>query len=204
MKHGIVIFCAAIFLALATSSASASAFSLFGFTISAAPQSQNTVSDSNAKSAVNTFLSDAEQEINNSCHQYSNHQYEVCFAYIYNSSLTDLVPYYKYVHSSSNSLARYVSYRLGSRYVGLANQTIASRVAYWPPGNFEVSTPSIRILAVHANLAANTATLHTMETWKVTTQAGRVVYTETDTPHTINMKRVPSYVLHKWVVTEIY
>lgn len=137
------------------------------------------------------------------CARYRNHVYEVCSAYIFNSSLAVLVPYYKYVHNGNTALERYVSYRLGSRYTGQANTLMKNRVAHWPAGTMEVGVPTIHISSVHSSLATNTATLVTSETWHVTTQSGRPVYQENNRRHVITMHRVPSYILHKWVVTNI-
>jgi len=137
------------------------------------------------------------------CLHYTDHIYEVCTAYIYNSVLADLVPYYKYSFGSNSSLARFVSYRLGSRYTGQAYSTITSRVTNWPTGKKEVRIPSIKILSANVDLDTNTAVLTTQENWRVTTEAGQVIYSETNAPHTITMEKVPSYILHKWIVTNI-
>lgn len=137
------------------------------------------------------------------CAHYSGHVYEVCTAYLANSSLAVLVPYYKYATSSNGTLARYVSYRLGSRYTGQAKNVIVQRVKGWPTGTHDVAVPVIKILSVHSSLTTNTATLQTEESWKVTTKSGRVIYRETNRHHTVTMHRVQSYLLHKWVVTNL-
>jgi hypothetical protein len=139
----------------------------------------------------------------NACLQYTNHVYEVCTAYIANSSLAVLWPYYAYAKSPNITLARYVQYRLGSRYTGQANATIMNRVSTWPAGNHEVDAPSIRVLSVNSNLQTNTATIVTQESWRVTDEAGRVIYQENNVRHISTMNRVPSYLLHKWVVSSI-
>jgi hypothetical protein len=151
-------------------------------TASAAPTSNNTVS---------------------SCLHYTDHKYEVCTAYIANSSLAVLLPYYMYARSSNPSLAGYVSYRLNARYVGQANSIIRTRVSSWPVGATDVAIPDITILSVQSSLATNTATLVTRESWHITTESGAVLCTENNAVHTITMHRVPSYLLHKWVVADI-
>lgn len=138
------------------------------------------------------------------CLQLSNHEYEVCAAYVANSSTAVLVPYYKYARANDNvSLQRFVTYRLGSRYDAQAYATMKTRVASWPAGKHDVNVPHIKILSVHADLQANTATLITQETWTVTDKNDAVIYQETDQQHTVTMRRVPSHVLHKWIVTSI-
>lgn len=137
------------------------------------------------------------------CAHYSGHVYEVCTAYIVNASLEVLVPYYKEVRSPSAATRQFVDYRLGQRYTGQAKTLIENRVKDWPAGSHEVAVPDIKILSVQSSLTTNTATLHTVETWKVTTQNGKVIYQESGTHHTVTMKRVPSYLLHKWVVSDL-
>lgn len=135
------------------------------------------------------------------CLRFTNHEYEVCTAYVANSSLAVLVPYYKYANAG-DSWSRYVTYRLGSRYTNQAYDQIRSRVAGWPAGKNDVDVPQIEILSVNSNLATNTAVLMTSETWRVRSPDGTIVYQEVWQRHTVTMKRVPSYVLHKWVVTD--
>lgn len=196
---------------LLASTAPASAFSFFGLNLgsshavttgSAASNSQQLQSgiSTQAQQFLNGMIGDASE---NTCFQWQNHEYEVCTAYIFNSVFADLVPYYKYANSTDASAARFVNYRLGSRYVGQANQLIRDRVASWPMGNYDVDVPSIKILSVNSDLAANSATLRTRETWRVADENHNVIYQEEGMYHTITMARVPSYVLHKWVVTDI-
>jgi hypothetical protein len=169
---------------------SASALNLFGHNISTSPQSATTTASQ---------TSDLAQP----CLRFQNHEYEVCTAYVANASLAVLLPYYEYAKSPNSTLARYVTYRLGSRYTGGAYQKIVNRVATWPIGNHDVAIPSIAIMSVASNLQTNTATLVTRESWKVTTESGQVIYQEVNKQHSIIMQRVPSYLLHKWVVTSI-
>lgn len=195
----------AVSLAIIFAPASTSALGIFGFNFGNAQPTQTQVASTTSATLgdVSTLVSDVSQNLNDACLQFTNHEYEVCTAYVFNSSVADLVPYYAYVHSTNTSLARFVQYRLGSRYSGPAARLIQNRVASWPVGDNDVVVPDIQILAVDSSLAANTATLVTQESWQVATESGQVLYTEADTPHTITMHRVPSYILHKWVVTNI-
>jgi hypothetical protein len=136
------------------------------------------------------------------CLQITNHEYEVCTAYAANSAAAVLVPYYKYANST-DAWSRYVTYRLGSRYSGQAYEDIRSRVASWPAGKNEVEVPRIHIVSVNSDLTTNSATLVTQETWSVEAPDGTILYSESNREHAITMARVPSYVLHKWVVTSI-
>lgn len=192
-------------LAIALYPASTSALGIFGFNFGNTQPSQTQVdSDTSATlNDVSTLVNDVSQNLNDACLQYTNHEYEVCTAHVFNSSVADLVPYYAYAHSTNASLARFVQYRLGSRYAGQAARLIQDRVSSWPVGDFDVIVPDIQILTVDSSLATNTATLVTQESWQVTTESGQVLYTETEAPHTITMHRVQSYILHKWIVTNI-
>lgn len=136
------------------------------------------------------------------CLQFTNHEYEVCSAYIANSSLAVLVPYYKYANAN-DSWSRYVTYRLGSRYTGQAYEQMRNRVAAWPAGKNDVGVPHIDILSVSSSLATNTATLITKESWRVESSDDTLIYQEIGQQHVVTMERVPSYVLHKWVVTNV-
>lgn len=195
-----------IVLTLLLVAAPASALTIFGFSFGAAPAASTTApqNDVTAREQVDTLTRDVIDNVDpHTCLQFTNHEYEVCTAYIFNSSMADLVPYYKYAHSANAGLARFVDYRLGSRYTGSSNTLIRDRVAAFPSGEFDVDVPAIKIVSVNASLATNSATLQTVESWRVTDKADNVIYQETDVPHTVTMARVPSYVLHKWVVTSI-
>lgn len=187
-------------------SAPVSAFSIFGFNFGSTQPaaSEQTQAATDPQQEVDNFLNDiiANTDVN-TCLQFTNHEYEVCTAYIFNSAMADLVPYYKFANSTNTSLARFVSYRLDSRYSGPANSLIRDRVVGWPTGEFDVDVPSIKILSINSSLANNSATLQTIETWRVADDSGNTMYAETNAYHTITMARVQSYVLHKWVVTSM-
>lgn len=215
MKKLIVSIAAIVLVAACTSSVTsgnrtASATSQSASRASdSAPQTtaDTTVESGSASEATETPSSPSRASSTSStldaCLHYTGHVFEVCTAYIANSSLAVLVPYYKYAKSPQDSLARYVAYRLGSRYTGQANTVITNRVAAWPAGTHEVSVPIIKILSARSSLQTNTATLVTQETWKVTSQGGSVIYRENGKRHTVTLHRVQSYVLHKWVVTNL-
>ncbi len=205
------LICTTCILLLATPVASA--ISLFGLPLgsggslsSQIPVGTSTVVDghgisNSATNFMNSLLGDANE---NTCLMFSNHQYEVCTAYIFNASIADLLPYYSYSRSNNASLSRLVSYRLESRYEGQANSLVRERVMNWPAGNYDVDLPIIKILSINASLATNSATLQTQESWRAADESGKIMYAESNTPHTITMERIPSYLLHKWVVTSIH
>lgn len=193
-----------LFVVAPVSTQSTEAFSVFGFTFG----DQSTQASTGRGDATGTTTSLPSPILNDTndthpCLQVTNHEYEVCTAYIANSSLAVLVPYYKYAHSSNATLQRYVTYRLSSRYTGNAYNLIVSRVGSWAPGEYDVEAPHIAITSVNSSLPTNTATLVTHESWTVTDRYGRIVYQENNAQHVITMQRVPSYILHKWVVTSI-
>ncbi len=195
---------------LVVGSVPASALSLLGIQLGSPPASAETetANDQQTQSGISdsaaNFLNDIVQNANeNTCLAFMDHEYEVCTAYIFNSSISVLVPYYDFAKNDNASVARAVSYRLDSRYTGQANALIRARVSQWATGTYDADLPLIRILSVNASLAANKATLRTQETWVVADEHGNVVYREDNAYHTITMARVPSYLLHKWVVTNI-
>jgi|SRR5215471_12167055 len=182
--------------------ANAATLNLFGFEFNAKDTPR--ISTNQTSAALLTASSDTNQgDVTDSCLQYADHEYEVCVAYIFNASLADLLPYYKYAHSPNTSVRDFIHYRLGSRYIGQANTLLQNRVANWPEGTMSVAIPRIKITSVNASLATNTATLTTIESWKVTNSSRQVIYQENNAHHTSTMQRVPSYLLHKWVVTNI-
>lgn len=137
------------------------------------------------------------------CLHYHQHQYEICTAYIANSSLSALLPYYKYVHSPNSARRAAALNRLKSRYYGSARRLIVHRVAGWPRGENHVSLPDISIVTVYSEKDANRATMVTRESWRVTSGSGRVLRSEKKGMHMVSMRRVRGLVVHKWVVTAI-
>jgi hypothetical protein len=153
-------------------------------------------------SSANVSTQASDTDYKHPCLRFTDHEYEVCSAYIANASLAVLVPYYKYANTG-DGWTRYVTYRLGSRYIGRAHDQIQSRVASWPTGTNEVDAPHIEIMSVTSSLTTNIATLVTKESWRVQSSDRTVLYQEVDQQHVIMMQRVPSYILHKWVVTDV-
>lgn len=178
---------------------SASAFSLFGHHITITGSSDQQSASYTSMTPRQTTADDSKHP----CVHYTNHVYEVCYAYAVNSSLLALVPYYKYASSPNPATSKLAAEHLNKRYYGDAYTTIQNRVASWPAGTKDVATPQIRIISVNSSLASSTATLVTQESWLVTDKNDRVIYRETNQRHVITMQRVKSYILHKWVVTDI-
>jgi hypothetical protein len=145
--------------------------------------------------------------VSRGCAHLARHQYEVCYAYIVNDTYLARVPYYKFGRDPASRAAELT--RFASRFYNPARRSIERQVRGWPR-QVDVSPPRIRItgrVAVSANLA--TATLHTVETWRVRAESGRVLFAETNDHHTITMHRTPTmlcafgHCLHKWVVVRI-
>lgn len=210
MRRGAIITSLVTVGLLIVGSMPASALSLLGLGVGNPPASAQTqtANDQQTQSGISgsaaNFLNDIVQNANeNTCLAFMDHDYEVCTAYIFNASMAALVPYYDLAHSSNAQIAGLVSSRLDSRYSGQANALIRSRVSSWAAGMYDTDLPLIRILNVNTSLATNTATLRTQETWVVADGHGNVVYREDNAYHTVTMARVPSYLLHKWVVTDI-
>jgi len=149
------------------------------------------------------------------CSQSAQHEYEVCFAYLFNDTLAARVPLYQdsrslapgYYNNVRESCAGYnlgqaATCRLLSRYYGAASAFLENQAKTWP-AQVEVSWPQISIDQVTSNLSTNTATISDHETWLVKTEAGQILFAETNQPHTITLSRVQGILLHKWVVTSI-
>ncbi|HSW80407.1 MAG TPA: hypothetical protein VLG47_06530 [Candidatus Saccharimonadales bacterium] len=210
MKKGIfgLALVVAILGSVAFFSRPAKAFSFFGIKIDIS-SSQTTTTTENGKSHTTHsstsyhYDSSKDDPSDNPCAHFKNHEYEVCTAYVANSVLADLVPYYTFVHSDVDFMKQAATDRLDSRYSGQAYSVLTNRTRNWPIGETEVDVPKIKILSVKSNLSSNTATMKTRESWTVKTDSDQILYRENSKIHTITMHRVPSYVLHKWVVTNI-
>jgi hypothetical protein len=145
--------------------------------------------------------------VSRGCAHFHRHEYEVCYAYMVNDTYLARVPYYRV--GRDPSLRQSARTRLASRYYNPARRFLIRQARSWPR-HVDVSAPHIRIVGhvvVSANLA--TATLHTIETWRVRTESGRLLFAETNKHHTITLHRTPTmlcalgHCLHKWVVVRI-
>lgn len=166
-----------------------------------------------ACSSGSALGSDASSLAARGCEHLSRHQYEVCYAYVVNDSLLARLPFYQVGREPVLGPAALA--RLKSRYYGAARRFVIDQAKGWPR-QVDVSVPSIRItgpVTVSANLA--TATLHTVETWRVRAEpaagskSGRVLFAEAGARHTVTLDRTPTilcvagHCLHKWVVVRI-
>lgn len=145
--------------------------------------------------------------VSRGCAHLARHQYEVCYAYIVNDTYLARVPFYDFGRDRASRAADLT--RFASRFYNPARRSIERQVRGWPR-HVDVQPPRIRIIgrvAVSANLA--TATLHTVETWRVRSESGRVLFAEKNDHHTIALRRTPTmlcafgHCLHKWVVVRI-
>ena len=145
--------------------------------------------------------------VSRGCAHLARHQYEVCYAYIVNDTYLARVPYYEFGRQPSLRAADLT--RFASRYYNPARRSIERQARGWPR-RVDVSAPRIKIVgpvSVSANLA--TAKLHTVETWRVRSESGRLLFAETNDHHTITLHRTPTmlcalgHCLHKWVVVRI-
>src|SRR5882757_2458426 len=105
MKRGF--FAAAIFAVVICSiaffSKPAKAFSFFGIKIDVSNSQTTTTTDNGEThtthdSASYHYDSSNDDPEDNPCGKFKNHEYEVCTAYVANSVIADLVPYYTFVH----------------------------------------------------------------------------------------------------------
>lgn len=132
------------------------------------------------------------------CAHISRHQYEVCSAYFYASGLR--WAFYRY--GRGQTLGSVVKDKLEDRYWSSARAQIERQAAGWP-ADVETTAPRITIVAISVNQAITSATLTTRESWDIQAQNGPVLFQETRATHHITLKKVPSILLHKWVVTSI-
>lgn len=203
---GIVIVLSALLEVVGyTSHAPASALSLFGFEVNLAgplqaktPTKLKTSNDNQINEAK-----DANAMQNNNCARYTASAYEACIAYVFDASFADAIPYYQYIKSSNSALANFVSDRIKTEYSGQAIDALKARVAGWPQGNMEVSTPNIKVLSLSSDVTSNTAYISTQETWRVETEAGRNLFQETKAHHVITLQHVQGQPTDDWVVVSI-
>ena len=147
-------------------------------------------------------------EVSKDCAKFDRHQYEVCFAYVVNDTLLSRVPFYKVGRNPDLGPATKV--RFESKYYGTARRMIETQAAAWPV-KVEVKAPEITIVGgPHVNANLSSATISTVESWRVTTKSGRVLFAARGVHYTVTLRRVPTVLcisggscLHKWVVANI-
>lgn len=142
--------------------------------------------------------------MSNGCLSVAGHAYEVCFAYMVNCATGALLPYYKFGRSPNLARAFGFRNRFESRYFDQARQLFEQRLADWQHGGEADVSYSVHVVSVSSDLKTNTAHLVTLESWSVTINTPNGIfpaYTEPSSMHHITMKRIPGFLLHKWVVT---
>jgi hypothetical protein len=181
---------------------------------SASPSAASAPAAPSATAEVSTQI-DSSTAAQAACARFSQHEYEVCFAYLVNDTLLARVPFYQgsrsqapgYYHAIlegcvGQTLGEAAKCRLWSRYYDPARAALEQQVAGWP-GDVDVDFPRVSIVAVQSDLGTNTAIIQTQETWRVTAADGTVLFAENNQPHTITLRRVQGLALHKWVVISI-
>lgn len=181
-------------------------------TMSSSSEPVPETSSSNTDEA--TEISD-QASASSECASFVQNNLEVCTAYTFNASLEARLSYYKLGRSTAvgyykavqerctgKSAGAAADCRFQSRYYEGALRDLQLQAQSWP-AEVNVDFPRIKIVSVDANVAANSATLSTVESWSVHTRAGESLFIETGAKHTITMQRVQGLVLHKWVVTSI-
>ncbi len=136
------------------------------------------------------------------CAKLADQEARICYAYIVNASLGARLSFYKFGSSSNPTVAQEAKERLQKRYDKDARRLVEGQARSFPE-DVNVDAPSVRIESVKADLARDTATLRTVESWLVKDKTGKVLFEEKDQPHTVTLSRTQSFVLRRWVVTQI-
>lgn len=150
------------------------------------------------------------------CGKWQNHRFEACAAYFLNDAHWSLQPYYKYVYS--DSIFSGLKYRFQLNYQAAARRKLVSwaNVSAWTKGSTNnVDGPDIRITDAESSLACNRGVLHTVESWRVADENGKLLYNKDGQIYTVVLRRVLDsrfeftyrgklYILHAWVVANIY
>ena len=137
--------------------------------------------------------------------RYQNHEYEVCTAYIANSSQIALRGFYKFGNSRVGYVATPARHHFETRYYGTPRRHIEREVDGWPKGvgltGNDVDA-SMTLMSLSSGLAADRAVLTTKESWTVTANDGRVLHNEPMHSKEVTMcrGRLPGHPLHEWVV----
>ncbi len=136
---------------------------------------------------------------------YTNHEYEVCTAYVYNAGQVALQGFYKYGNNEVLYVADAARHHFENRYWEQPRETIEAAVDTWPKtssvrGNTVAQTVTVQSLS--ANLEADRAVLQTRESWRVIQPDGTLLYNEPvhDKDVTMCRGRQPGHPLHEWVV----
>lgn len=137
--------------------------------------------------------------------RFHNHEYEVCTAYIANSSELARQGFYQFGNNNVTWLSDAAKHHFETRYWDQARQNIEQAVVSWPKtndfGGNDVSS-SITLTSLSSNLKTDRAVLQTQESWKVTAPDGTVQLNQP--MQTVNVTmcrgRLPGHLLHEWVV----
>ncbi|HET9174425.1 MAG TPA: hypothetical protein VFN56_04035 [Candidatus Saccharimonadales bacterium] len=137
--------------------------------------------------------------------QYTNHEYEVCVAYVSNAADIALQGYYKYGNNATSYVRDAAQHHIETRYWDQPRSIIEQRVASWPATSSITGNnveESITVMNVTANLGADRGLLQTEEAWHVTAPNGTVLFSQPEHAGRITMcrGRLPGHILHEWVV----
>jgi hypothetical protein len=138
---------------------------------------------------------------------FTNHEYEVCTAYVVNSADIALQAFYKLGNNSIGLSAETARSHFETRYYDQPRQAIEQEVASWPTtsGIFGNSVEqSVTVMSLSSNESQDRGVLQTQESWKVTAQNGTVLLDEPMKIKDITMcrGRLPGHPLHEWAVVE--
>ncbi|MBW4061630.1 hypothetical protein HJC99_03630 [Candidatus Saccharibacteria bacterium] len=158
-----------------------------------------------ASKAIVAVTSQVGHEVDNGC---INPQVplaaRICFDYSGKSSTLGRWAFYKFGTSTNASVAGHAKSLLEDGYTGPALAAIVAQVSGWPH-DVSSSPPNITITKIVVNQAQTGATLHTVETWKVTTTGPNptVLFAETKKAHVVTMVAFSSSLLDSWKVKAI-
>jgi hypothetical protein len=135
------------------------------------------------------------------CMSINGENIRICIAYAVTASSLRF-SYYRDSHNANPVSAENALHNLKERYEGAALEQIMHQTDGWPA---EVDSTIYGVNVDTITLAADglTATLTTHETWQFTDTAHQPLLSENSQPHTVTMRKVPSILFEKWIVTDI-
>lgn len=135
----------------------------------------------------------------------TNHELEVCTAYMGNSAEVALQGIYKFGNNRASYLADGAKHHFETRYYAGPRQAVEKRVRSWPKTSSFTGNrvaEDVDLVSLSSNLQADRAVLKTRESWKVTSPDGKVLYREPRHNRDITMcrGRLAGHPLHEWFV----
>jgi hypothetical protein len=125
----------------------------------------------------------------------------LCIAYAVTASSLRF-SYYRDSRSTDRVSAENALHNLKERYEGAALELIMHQTDGWP-AEVDSTIYGVNVDTITLSSDGQTATLTTHETWHFADSTHKPLMAETSQPHTVTMRKVPSVLFEKWIVTDI-